>query len=194
MTFDFLIPSKTRSVSRMLVGRCFMRRASLIVLVLSGLIPGCVAALAADSGPVIVLPGRHGLPVIINGVDVTGAVLEGDWGLYSPHMVGPTIIPAWIPGWMYQGIYYRGRYVAGSYYPASGHEPGYGRHEIEPPADRRLPPPAPSYHRSWTSQSEPRPANLDSQVQPPLIVAPQIFPGGRRGDDAPGRDRVTRRP
>jgi len=97
MTFDFLIPSKTRSVSRMLVGRCFMRRASLIVLVLSGLIPGCVAGLAADSGPVIVLPGRHGLPVIINGVDVTGAVLEGDWGLYRPHMVGPTIILP--PGW-----------------------------------------------------------------------------------------------
>src|ERR1700682_6145677 len=77
-----------------------MRRASSVVLVLGGVILGGASALAADSGPVIVLPGRHGLPVILNGVDVTGAVLEGDWGLYSPHMVGPTIIPApvFIPG------------------------------------------------------------------------------------------------
>jgi hypothetical protein len=185
LTFDFLISSKTRPVSRMLVGWCFMRRASLLAVVLSGLVLSGASALAADSGPVIVLPGRHGLPVIINGVDVTGAVLEGDWGLYSPHMVGPTIVPAWVPGGIYQGVYYRGRYVQGSYYPAFGHEPGYGRHEIEPPADRRLPPPAPSYHRSWTSESAPLPANLEPQVPPPpLIVAPQIFPGGRRGDAA----------
>ena len=163
-----------------------MRRASFVV-VLSGLILGSASALAADSGPVIVLPGKYGLPVIINGVDVTGAVLEGDWGLYSPHMVGPTIIPApvLLPGQFYQGSYYRGRYVQGGYYPAFGREPGYGRHEIEPPADRRLPPPAPSYHRSWSSQSDPLPASLDPPAQsPPLIVSPQIFPGGRRGDDA----------
>jgi hypothetical protein len=167
-----------------------MRRASLVVLALSGVILGGASALAADSGPVIVLPGRHGLPVIINGVDVTGAVLEGDWGLYSPQMVGPTIIslPAWIPGRTYPGIYYRGRYVQGSYYPAFGHEPGYGRHEIEPPADRSLPPPAQSFHRSWSSQSAPLPASLDPPVvSPPLIVSPQIFPGGRRGGDAPRR-------
>jgi hypothetical protein len=163
----------------------------LVVLVLSGVIPGNASALAADSGPVIVLPGRHGLPVMINGVDVTGAVLEGDWGLYSPHMVGPTIIipaPVLIPGRTHQGTYYQGRYVQGSYYPAFGHEPGYGRHEIEPPADRPLPPPAPSFHRSWSSQSAPLPAGLDPPIQsPPLIVSPQIFPGGRRGDDVPPR-------
>lgn len=161
-----------------------MRRASLLAPVLSGLIVGSASALAADSGPVIVLPGRHGLPVIINGVDVTGAVLEGDWGLYSPHMVGPTIVPAWVPGWTYRGIYYRGRYVQGSYYPAFGHEPGYGRHEIEPPADRRLPPPAPSFHRSWSSQSLPLPASLDPPQPLQLNVSPEIYPARRRGDGA----------
>jgi hypothetical protein len=161
-----------------------MRRASFVVLALSGVIFGGAAAPAADSGPVIVLPGRHGLPVIINGVDVTGAVLEGDWGLYSPHMVGPTII---IPDpWRsYRGPSYRGGYVQGGYYPAFGHEPGYGRHEIEPPADRRLPPPAPSYHRSWSSQSEPLPASSDPPVQ--LNVSPEIYPGGRRSEDASRR-------
>jgi hypothetical protein len=165
-----------------------MRRASFVVIALSGVFLAGGSALAADSGPVIVIPGRHGMPVIINGIDVSGAVLEGDWGLYSPHMIGPTIIPAWVPGWTYQGGHYQRRYVQRSYYPAFGHEPGYGRHEIEPPADRRLPPPAQSFHRSWSSQSAPLPASLDPPVQsPPLIVSPQIFPGGRRGDDDPPR-------
>jgi hypothetical protein len=166
-----------------------MRRASSFVLALGGVILGMASAHAADSGPVIVLPGRHGLPVIINGIDVTGAVLEGDWGLYSPHMVGPTIIPApvLIPRRFFQGAYYQDRYVQASYYPTFGHEPAYGRREMEPPADRRLPPAAPSFHRSWSSQSDPLPASLDPPVQsPPLIVVPQIFPGGRR-DGAPPR-------
>jgi hypothetical protein len=162
-----------------------MRRAGPIVLVLGGAILGGAPALAADSGPVIVLPGRHGLPVIINGIDVTGGVVEGDWGLDSPHMVGPTIVtaPAWIPGRNYPG-----GYVSGGYFPAFGHEPGYGRHEIEPPANRHLPPPAQSFHRSWSSQSEPLPANLEPPAQsPPLLVSPQIYPGSRRDDDGPRR-------
>ena len=162
-----------------------MRRADIVAVALSGLFLGHAAALAADSGPVIVLPGRHGLPVIINGVDVTGAVVEGDWGLYKPHIVGITIIPRWIPGPRYYGSYNQGRYSQGSYYPAFGHEPGYGRHEIEPPADRRLPPPAQSYHRSWSIQSNPVPASVDPPVQ--LNVSPEIFPNGRRGNDASGR-------
>jgi hypothetical protein len=158
-----------------------MRRAGFVFLALSGALFGSATAHAADSGPVIVLPGRHGLPVIINGVDVTGAVLEGDWGLYSPHMVGPTVV---IPDpWRsYRGTSYRGGYVQGGYYPAFGHEPGYGRHEIEPPPDRRLPPPAPSFHRSWSSHSDPLPASSEPPVQ--LNVSPEIYPGGRRGDAA----------
>ena len=167
-----------------------MRRAGFVVLVLGGVILASASAPAADSGPVIVLPGRHGLPVIINGVDVTGAVVEGDWGLYSPHMVGPRIIaaPVFIPRPIYRGGYDHSGYAEDGYYPALGHQPGYGRHEIEPPADRRLPPPAPSFHRFWSSHSDPLPANLDAPAQStPLIVAPQIYPGGRRAGDAPAR-------
>jgi len=133
------------------------------------------------------------LPVILNGVDVTGAVIEGDWGLYKPHMVNPTIIaaPFFIPRRVYQGGYYQRGYDPG-YYPALGHEPGYGRREIEPPADRPVPPPAKSFHRSWSSASQPLPANLDPPV--PLNVSPEIYPGGRRGDDMRPRDRDGRRP
>jgi hypothetical protein len=158
-----------------------MRTAGLVVVVLGGLVLGGASALAADSGPVIVLPGRHGLPVIINGVDATGAVVEGDWGLYNPHMVRPVIIPSplQVPGLGYRGNYYQGGRVQGSYYPAFRREPGYGRREIEPPADRRLPAPAPSFHRSWSSHSDPLPASLDPP-SPPLIVSPEVYPGARR--------------
>ncbi len=173
-----------------------MRGASFVVLVLGGVILGGGWARAADSGPIIVLPGRHGLPVIINGVDVTGAVLEGDWGLYSPHMVGPTVvIPPWAGRPIYQPPYYRGRYVPEGYYPSFGHEPAYGRREIEPPADRTLPPSAPSFHRSWSSQSDPLPANLEPPVQsPPLIVSPQIYPRGRRDDNAQAKKPWNQKP
>ena len=159
------------------------------------LLGGACARAGADSTPVIVVPGRPGVPVMINGIDVTGAVLEGDWGLYKPHMVGPTIIPApvFIPRPVYRVRYDHVGYVEGGYYPALGRQPGYGRHEIEPPADRILPPPAPSFHRSWSSQPEPLPANLDPPPSPPLIVSPQIFPGGQRGDNArPSRSETSR--
>jgi hypothetical protein len=162
----------------------------LVVFALNGILFGSAAAPAADSGPVIVVPGRHGLPVIINGVDVTGAVLEGDWGLYSPHMVGPHVIPApmFIPPGIYPTRYGGGPYVEDGYYPASGHEPGYGRHEIEPPAGRRLPPPAQRFHRSWSSHSDPLPADLDAPaLGQPLMVAPQIYPGARRNGAGPRR-------
>ena len=53
--------------------------------------------------------------------------------------------------------------------------PGYGRLEIEPPANRKLPQPAESYHQSWSAQSAPLPAQSDVPVNPPpVIVAPQI--------------------
>jgi len=80
----------------------------------------------ADSLPVIVIPGRPGVPIIINGVDASYSVVEGDWGLGKGIHVQPTV--------------YGGRYVdpephVGHYYPSSGRVPGYGRLEIEPPSN-----------------------------------------------------------
>ena len=152
-----------------------MRLSSLLIA--SGLaVIGGFAALAADSGPVIVIPGRLGTPVIINGLDVSGAVIEGDFGLYRPHMVAPRIIsgPVAIPEPF--GPH-------GTYYPAFGRAPGYGRHEIETPGEGR---PAPSFHRTWSSQSDPLPATLDPPPQsPPLLVAPEIYPQWRRNGHRP---------
>src|SRR6201995_4555441 len=96
----------------------------------------------AGGGFDIIIPGRPGVPVIINGVDASYSVVEGDLGLGKSVHMQPTV--------------YGGRYVDsepnfGHYFPSLGHQPGYGRLEIEPPANRVLPKPAESYYRSWSA-------------------------------------------
>ena len=108
-----------------------------------------------------VIPGRPGVPVIINGIDVSYAVVEGEWGLGQGNQVQPTI--------------YGGRFIdpvpnVGHYHPSAGRMPGYGRLEIEPPANRQLPQPAESYHQSWSAQSAPLPAQSNVPVNPPEII------------------------
>ena len=134
-------------------------------------------AAQAETGPVIVIPGRPGVPIIINGIDASYAVVEGDWGLGKGQRVQPTV--------------YGGRPVeieppVGHYYPSSGRIPGYGRLEIEPAGK---PKPAESYHESWTSQSAP-PARTQPEVPmypPQVIVAPPIgMPQQAPGQMPPG--------
>jgi len=133
---------------------------------------GTTPAAFAGSGFDRVVPGRPGVPIIINGVDVSYAVVEGDFGLGKGIRVGPTI--------------YGGRPVepvpnVGHYYPTLGQSPGYGRSEIEPPANRKLPQPPESYNRSWSSQSAPLPETTDVPPNPPsIIVAPEIEFGKHR--------------
>jgi hypothetical protein len=119
---------------------------------------------AESNGPVIAIPGRAGVPVIINRVDASYSVVEGDWGLDKGVHVQPTV--------------YGGRPVepmppVGHYYPSSGHLPGYGRLEIES-ADK--PKPAESFHQSWGANSRqadpPPPLNQVPANPPPVIVAP----------------------
>lgn len=144
-----------------------MRAVASILALTAGCLLGGVAAHAGDSAPVIVIPGKPGVPVIINGYDASYAVVEGDWGLYRPGHMPPTIVsgPLLVPMPAY----------GGGYYPVYGQRPGYGRHEIEPPANRRLPPPAESFYRFWSTQSDPIPATLDPPANPPpVIVAPRF--------------------
>ena len=112
----------------------------------------------------IVIPGRPGVPIIINGVDASYRVIEGDRGLSRDVHVQPTV--------------YGGRYIdpvpnVGHYYPSAGRQPGYGRLEIEPPKNRKLPKPAESYRESWSAASPP-PVQQDAvPFDPPaVIVAP----------------------
>src|SRR5829696_2547079 len=54
-------------------------------LALAGLLMGgavVVSPARADHQPVIVVPGRSDVPVMINGVDARGAAVYDDWGLY----------------------------------------------------------------------------------------------------------------
>jgi hypothetical protein len=141
----------------------------------------------AGGGFDIVIPGRPGVPIIINGIDASYAVVEGEWGLGRGEQVQPTI--------------YGGRYVdlapnVGHYYPSAGHRPGYGRLEIEPPANRKLPRRAESYHQSWTAQSMPLPAQSEvPYYPPPVIFAAQGDDFGRPHDfRGPPRDFHDRRP
>ena len=129
---------------------------------------------SAGDGFDIVIPGRPGVPVIINGIDASYAVVEGDWGLAKGIHVQPTV--------------YGGRYVdvapnVGHYYPSAGQIPGYGRLEIEPPANRRLPQPAESYHQSWSAQSTPQAVPPEIPFYPPpVIVAPHDGEAGMPQD------------
>lgn len=136
---------------------------------------------AASADPVaLVIPGRPGVPIIINGVDASYAVVEGDWGLARGVHVQPTV--------------YGGRLIdpnphVGRYFPSAGERPGYGRLEIEPPANRRLPQPAESYHQSWSAQSDMTPpAQPEVPLYPPPVIGapdnggfagPQNFPDRR---------------
>jgi hypothetical protein len=135
-------------------------------------------AFAGGDGFNIVIPGRAGVPIIINGIDASYAAVEGDWGLSKGTQVQPTV--------------YGGRYIdpvpqVGHYYPSAGHLPGYGRLEIEPPPGRRLPQPAEGYHQSWSAQSAPLPAQSNVPVDPPAIIyAPQ---DSRNPDFRPRRPR-----
>jgi hypothetical protein len=110
------------------------------------------------------------VPVIINGGDASYCVVEGDWGLARPGHVPVTVVACPylkpVPGY------------ETSYFPAFGRKPGYGRHEIEPPPDRKLPPPAPSYFREWGTHSDPVPASPDPPANVQINVEPRI--NGRR--------------
>lgn len=130
---------------------------------------GMTAAAIADTGPVIVIPSRGGVPIIINGRDASFAVVEGDWGLGKGVHVQPTIYR----GWPTEGVR-----PAGHYYPRTGTQPGYGRYEMNVP--RREQPRAESYSRSWGAES-PRfdePSQSEPFEPPPVIYAPEFR--GRR--------------
>src|ERR1700709_697735 len=141
-----------------------MRAARALLLLIGTTLPAFSPAWAND-GFSVVIPGRAGVPIIINGVDASWAVVESDWGLAKNVHVQPTV--------------YGGRVVdlgppGRPSYPSACHMPGYGGRESHPPANRKLPQPAQSYHKSWSVQSAQQPAQNDvPYYPPPVIVAPE---------------------
>jgi hypothetical protein len=127
---------------------------------------GTVGTACGQTGPVIAIPGRPGVPVIINGVDASYAVVEGDWGLAKGVQIPVTV---------YGGHPIDPGPPIGHYYPSAGHLPGYGRLEIEGAAK---PKPAQTFHQSWSAGSRqadpPVPLNQVPQYPPPVMMAPQF--------------------
>jgi hypothetical protein len=148
-------------------------RLKLAFALLLGMSSAALSSAALAQGFEIVVPGRPGVPIIVNGIDVSYAVLEGDFGLGKGVNNQPTI--------------YGGRLVpppeVGHYYPSQGLKPAYGRLEIEPPPNRKLPKPAESYHQFWGAESAPNPPTLPNpQAQVPIYPPPVIMAPPEGGD------------
>ncbi len=138
---------------------------------------GATAIAHADHAPALVVPGRADVPVMINGYDASWGVVEGDWGLYRPGFVSPTVIPA--PTAAPLG-------PARHYFPSLGAAPYSGRYEIQPPANRVLPPPAQSFHRDWSTSSD-----MSVHATSPTPTGPEVVPP--QGEFNPERREMHRR-
>lgn len=145
-----------------------MRSFVAAVLVTSWLLASAMPLAASETGPVIVIPGRVGVPVIINGRDASYGVVEGDWGLARPSQTDPVVIYRYGP----PIHYYPG---AASYYPSAGRPPKVGRKEVDMPSTN--PEPAQTYIRSWGTQSDPTPATSPTNYDMPPVIVEQ---NGRR--------------
>ena len=129
----------------------------------------CAASLAsamparAQTGPVIVLPGKAGVPVIINGVIVDGAVIYGDWGLARPGQ-GDLIIEG--------AVGFAEPFGSPGYYPHAGRKPRVGRQEVEPKTHRPRPT---NFRRDWSASSDFRApvTEYPPYDPPPVILAPR---------------------
>jgi len=130
----------------------------------------------AQREPEIVVPGKPGVPVYINGIDASWGVVEGEFGLDRPGLMTPTVI--------YRPLVAALPAEAPRYRPTTGQRPGYGRLEIVPPANRPLPPPAPTFYRSWSSGSESGPVtDYPPYAMPNVEISPRF---GRRNWHKPG--------
>jgi len=156
-----------------------------LMVVLGFVLAGAGGAFAgADTQPVIVVPGRPGVPVMVDGQDVSGAVLEGEWGLAREHAgitiirPGPPVDPGY-PGRNPPPQALRGQ-ISGGFFPGTGRKPRLGRDEVIPPADRPLPPKAEPFRRGWGSESPGFPASIGQSPFPLPLVGVDIDWQSRR--------------
>ncbi len=114
----------------------------------------------------IAIPGKFGVPVIMNGVIVDGAVIWGDWGLARPTF-----------GVVVDGLveFAPPPYDSRNYYPQTGRKPRVGRQEVEPKQHRPRPT---NFRRDWSTQSDfSQPVTEYPPYDPPPVI---LAPRGRR--------------
>ena len=121
----------------------------------------------ADSAPVIAIPGHLGVPVIINGIDATGAEVFGDWGLSRPGQ-GSLIIEGGTPMPLQRPPL--------RYFPTSSSvsDPDARQPKATPSPSRAPPPPArprasTDFHQSWSAG----PAPMGDEAPPAIVVPPR---------------------
>lgn len=154
------------------------RRTCFALAVLAG--SASTTASLADHAPSYVIPSPRGVPLYVDGVEVSGSVIEGDWGLFRPGAVAPTIYPN------YSGHGPVLLAPPAGYYPETGRRPRYGRDEAPP---RRGPPlPAESYRRSWTAGSGSGPVTIYAPFDSPEVI--EAVPRPNRSDRWPRRPRL----
>ena len=138
-----------------------MRRLSLAVAFCAAFAGG---EARAQTGPVIVVPGKPGVATTINGVVVDGAVVYGDWGLARPGH-GQIVIEG--------AAGFSENNDSRGYFPATGHRPRVGRLEVVPPPRQR---PSTDYRREWSVKSYKRVRPVTEYPPfdpPPVILAPR---------------------
>ena len=89
------------------------------LIMAAAILIGSMPLAFAGEGFDLVVPGRPGVPIIVNGIDVSYAVLEGDFGLGKGVNNQPTVFGGRYVGWDQPNV--------GHYYPSLGLRPGYGR-------------------------------------------------------------------
>jgi hypothetical protein len=152
-----------------------MRMLATIAVGAAVALSGAGEAVAQNSGPVIVIPTRRDVPVVLYGRDVSYVVVESDWGLSRPGHLAPSIVGYAPP------VGNRASPIRGVNYPRYGRAPARGRNEVDPGPDRQLPEPAESFSRSWGAQSPgvvaPRPA-YQRPLDPIYPTRPNDMPPG----------------
>jgi hypothetical protein len=142
-----------------------MRAVGIFIVALAGHVAFSSPAAAADATTILVVPGRPGVPVMSFGQDLSWAVVEGEMGLDRPGSP-VTVIPGRPPA------YWSAR--PSGYFPSTGQAPRSGRVEVEPPANRQLPPPAESFHQQWGAESAATPVTVPAPYgTPPVIIDAQ---------------------
>jgi hypothetical protein len=161
------------------MGGSMVRRSAALAVLVCGI--SAIAATAparAQTGPVIAVPSRPGIPIVINGWDASYAIVEGDWGLARPS-IGITVFGGMpiLPNPVYEPRRH--------YHPRTGRPPARGRKEIEPPPDRDLPESPERFSRFWSTFGDPggdrygdprlRMPQFNPVDVPATIVDPETF-------------------
>jgi hypothetical protein len=143
-----------------------MRLRGITVMAGCWLLAGIVPSYASETGPVIVIPGRPGVPIIVNGQDISGAVIEGDWGLARPGQNEPRILYRYGNGALI------GPSSRAGYFPTTGRAPLMGRREVDVARPTQG---SETFFRSFNAQSDQTPVTPPQSMQqtPPIVVAPE---------------------